>query len=64
MYPSMLFSSYSGHGSGGKYCPREEVLKLRVRAAALLLGCSSVRLDVHPHADPDAYFYSLLLAGR
>ncbi|XP_034944251.1 LOW QUALITY PROTEIN: separin [Chelonus insularis] len=35
---------YSGHGSGIQYFPGEDIERLRVKATALLFGCSSIKL--------------------
>nr|KAG5705649.1 hypothetical protein BaRGS_026588 [Batillaria attramentaria] len=53
---------YCGHGNGSKYLSGDELQQQRCRAVSVLMGCSSVRLDVKPRLDPDGFVFNYLLA--
>ncbi|XP_046446158.1 separase-like [Daphnia pulex] len=55
---------YCGHGSGSKYFPMDNLVKLDCRAAPILMGCSSGQLAVSGRiADPTGAPIYYLLAG-
>lgn len=55
---------YCGHGSGSKYFGNAGVSSLRAKATALLIGCSSVRLDTQSaYLDPSGHVLRYMIAG-
>jgi len=55
---------YFGHGSGAQYMRGRRVRRLdKIRAAALLMGCSSARLGWHGEFEVDGPVADYLLAG-
>ncbi|XP_038885485.1 separase isoform X3 [Benincasa hispida] len=54
---------YFGHGSGAQYIPKQEIQKLDVCAASLLMGCSSGSLTLNGYYVPQGTPLSYLKAG-
>ncbi|KAK3602692.1 hypothetical protein CHS0354_017898 [Potamilus streckersoni] len=54
---------YCGHGSGSQYLNKDELQHLRARAVAILMGCSSGRLQVHGQLEATGVMISYFLAG-
>lgn len=54
---------YIGHGAGARFLDAQRVLKVPVRAAALLFGCSSAALSVLGQQEGTGIILSYLTAG-
>uniref|UniRef100_A0A3Q1GQH6 separase n=1 Tax=Acanthochromis polyacanthus TaxID=80966 RepID=A0A3Q1GQH6_9TELE len=54
---------YSGHGGGGRFLDSQAVLKRQMRAASLLIGCSSAALAVRGDQEGQGIILDYLIAG-
>ncbi|XP_076824046.1 uncharacterized protein LOC143470062 isoform X2 [Clavelina lepadiformis] len=54
---------FLGHGSGSSFMQRELIARNRSRACALLMGCSSGRLDERGITEPDGMSLAYLISG-
>lgn len=61
--PGAWWSSYIGHGAGARFLDSQAVLKLRMRAASLLFGCSSAALAVRGDQEGQGLILNYLMAG-
>lgn len=54
---------YCGHGSGAKFAPRDAFRKIKTRAAVLLMGCGSGKLDQDGIFEPSGVILDYLITG-